>query len=71
MISALQTALSAYTARGDEIARIGRKLANPAPDENLAGDLVAMMVQKHVAEANLVVARVAVVTDQSLLHVIA
>jgi len=71
MISALQTALAAYTARGDAIAGVAQKLASPAPGASLVKNMVDLMVHHRGAEADLAVARVANATEESLVHVIA
>jgi len=71
MIQALNTALAGYSARGGDIARLAQRISNQSPDENVAGDMVGLMVNQRAAEANLAVARVADETSESLIHVIA
>jgi hypothetical protein len=71
MIQALGTALAGYAARSDDVGRFAERIRNQALDGNLAADMVGLMVSQRAAEANLVVARVADETNQSIIHVIA
>jgi hypothetical protein len=71
MIQALGTALAGYSARSDDVARLAERIRNQPSDENVAGDMVGLMVNQRAAEANLTVARVADDTSESLMHVIA
>jgi hypothetical protein len=75
MIQALGTALTGYSARSDDIARLAERIRSQPADENVAGDIVGsivgLMVNQRAAEANLAVARVADETGESLIHVIA
>jgi hypothetical protein len=71
MIQALATALAGYADRSDDIGRFAERIRSQPLSENLAGDMVGLMVSQRAAEANLVVARVADETGQSLIHVIA
>ncbi len=71
MIQALNIALAGYAARTDDIGRFAERIRSQPLGENLAGDMVGVMISQRAAEANLVVARVADETGQSLIHVIA
>jgi hypothetical protein len=71
MIQALNAALAGYTARSDDITQLAGRIRNQPSDGNLAGDMVGVMVNRRMAEANLAVARVAEQTNESLIHVIA
>ena len=71
MIQALNTALAGYSARGDAISRLAGRIRNQQSNENLPGDMVGLTVNQRAAEANLLVARVAEKTSESLIHVIA
>jgi len=71
MIRVLESALGGYAARGADIARLAEKIRTQTTGEDLAANLVGIMVNQRAAEANLVVARVANETGESLLHVIA
>jgi len=71
MIQALNAALAGYSARSDDIARLADRIRSQRSGENLAGDMVGVMVNQRAAEANLVVARVADAMGESLVHVIA
>jgi hypothetical protein len=71
MIQALGSALAAYSARSDDIARLAERIRNQPVGENVAKDMVGLMVSQRAAEANLAVARVADETGESLIHVIA
>jgi hypothetical protein len=71
MVQALSTALAGFSARSDAIARLAERIRNQPPNENLAGDMVGLMVSQRLAEACLAVARVADQTSESLIHVIA
>jgi len=63
--------LAGYNARGDEIARLGAKVANSPKDGDVSQAMVGVMVNQRLAEANLTVARVAETLSESLIHVIA
>ncbi len=71
MIQALNTALAGYSARSDDIARVATRMSNARFGENVASDMVSLMVNQRAAEANLAVARVADTLGESLIHVIA
>jgi len=71
MIQALNTALAGYSARSDEITRVASRISNAHSGENVASDMVSLMVNQRAAEANLAVARVADTLGESLIHVIA
>jgi flagellar basal body rod protein FlgG len=71
MIQALGSALAGYSARSDDIARLAERIRNQSAGENVARDMVGLMVSQRAAEANLAVARVADETSESLIHVIA
>lgn len=71
MIRALESALGGYVARSVDLSRLAEKIRSQPADENLAANLVGMMVNQRSAEADLVVARVADETSESLMHVIA
>jgi hypothetical protein len=71
MIQALNTALAGYSARSEDILRMAERIRGRPLGENVAQDLVGLMVGQRAAEANLAVAHVAYETSGSLLHVIA
>ena len=71
MIQALNTALAGYSVHSDNLVRLADRISSQRSGENLAGDMVGMMVNQRAAEANLVVARVADALGESLIHVIA
>jgi hypothetical protein len=71
MIRALSTALAGYSARCDDIARLAERVRNQPPDERVAHDMVGLVVDQRLAQANLAVARAADETSASLIHVIA
>ena len=71
MIQALNAALAGYSARSDDITRLAGRIRNQPTDGIMAGDVVGLMVNQRMAEANLAVARVADTMGESLLHVIA
>jgi hypothetical protein len=71
MIQALNTALAGYSARSEDIARMAERIRSQPLGENMAGNMVGLMVSQRAAEANLAVARVADNMGQSLIHVIA
>jgi hypothetical protein len=71
MIRALSTALASYSARSDDIARLAERVRSQPPDEKVAQDMVGLMVDQRLAEADLAVARTADATSGSLIHVIA
>ena len=71
MIQALNTALAGYSARSEDIMRMAERIRSRPLGENVAKDMVGLMVSQRAAEANLTVAHVADETGQSLIHVIA
>ena len=71
MIQALNTALAGFSVRSDNLVRLAERIRSQRSGENLAGDMVGVMVNQRAAEANLVVARVADAMGESLIHVIA
>jgi hypothetical protein len=71
MIQALNAALAGYTARSNDITRLAGRIRNEPLDGNLAGDMVGVVINQRMAEANLAVARVADQTSESMIHVIA
>ena len=71
MIQALNTALAGYSARSEDILRMAERIRNRPLGENMAQDVVGLMVSQRAAEANLTVAHVAYETGGSLIHVIA
>ena len=71
MIQALNTALAGYSARRADIVRVAIRIRDSRTDETMVRDMVGLMVNQRAAEANLVVARVAQQTGDSLIHVIA
>jgi hypothetical protein len=71
MIRALETSLAGYEARTADFARRAQRLSNASSDAQLTRDTVGVIVDQHAAEANLVVARTAIDTEESLIHVIA
>ena len=71
MIQALNTALAGYSARSDDITRMAERIRTQPLGDDLAGNIVGLMVNRRAAEANLAVAHVADDMGQSLIHVIA
>lgn len=71
MIQALNTALAGYSARSEDILRMAERIRSRPIGENVAQDMVGLMISQRAAEANLAVARVAYETGRSLIHVIA
>jgi hypothetical protein len=71
MIRALETAMSGYVARAEEVNRVAKRVASSGADGDLARDLVDLKVNQRGAEASLLVARVADEMGESLIHVIA
>lgn len=71
MIRALETALGGYTARGNDFARLAERIRNQPKGDDVAGDMVGVIVDQRAAEANLAVARTADEVSGSLMHVIA
>jgi hypothetical protein len=71
MMQALNTALAGYSGRSEDILRVAEQIRNRPLGENMAHDMVGLMVNQRAGEANLAVARVADDMGQSLIHVIA
>jgi hypothetical protein len=70
MIRALETSLSAYAARSEDVTRHAVRLRDQ-PMADPTRNLVGMMVAARGAEASLVAARIAQEVGESLIHVIA
>jgi hypothetical protein len=71
MMQALNTALAGYSARNEDMLQMAERIRTRPPGENVAQDMVGLMVNQRAAEANLAVARVADDMGRSLIHVIA
>lgn len=71
MIRALETALVSYTAHGDELSRLAKKIFDRSADDKLTRTMVEITVNQRGAEASLAVARTADEVNETLLHVIA
>jgi hypothetical protein len=71
MIRALETALVSYTAHGDELSRLAKKILDRSADDKLTRTMVEITVNQCGAEASLAVARTADEVNETLLHVIA
>jgi hypothetical protein len=69
MLRAIETAYAGYAERSREISRLADRIAGG--DQAETANMVGLMVNQHAAEADLVVAKVADETSQSLIHVIA
>ncbi len=71
MVQALARALAGYATRSADVVAVADRVARASPEEDLPRDMVSLTVDSHLAEANLVVARVADDMADSLVHVIA
>ncbi len=69
MLRAIETAYAGYADRSREISRLADRIAQA--DQDQTANMVGLMLNQHAAEADLVVAKVADETTQSLIHVIA
>ncbi len=69
MLRAIETAYAGYADRSREISRLADRIAQA--DQDRTANMVGLMLNQHAAEADLVVAKVADETTQSLIHVIA
>jgi hypothetical protein len=71
MMRAMETAIGGFVSRSEAIDRLAVKVRDQAEGDGMAANLVGLIVNQHAAEANLVVARVAEQTTDSLIHIIA
>jgi hypothetical protein len=69
MLRAIETALAGYADRAQAISRVAARITQP--DQDQVSNTVDLIANQHVAEASLVVARVADDVTRSLMHVIA
>jgi hypothetical protein len=69
MLRAVETAYAAYADRSRDISRLAAKMSRP--DQDPISSTVGLMANQHAAEADLMVAKVADETTQSLIHVVA